>query len=479
MMNGREIMNYSGYLFSILCIIMVFFVSSVSGEISVYRDGALSPNVTQQPPVSPSLFDNPKLVALPVNVDFSGAPTQGRVPLRVLFSDLSSGNPAQWRWDFGDGSVSDMENPLHTYTVGGVYDVSLTVSGPLGSAIKVKEHYITVEPGMLRANFTADPMNGSAPLTVRFMDTSKGAVIWLWDFGDGSKGSMIPNPTHTFSKNGTYPVRLHVGNQAGGSDTITRDIIVSPYQEFTVDFTAIPQVGTAPLLVNFTGEASDEVKSWRWNLGDSTVADTPNPAHVFQHEGLYTVSLTAWDLQGNSATKRKPGYIRVQKRSPSSGAIPLYVGWNLISVPLPLSAGNDTAMIFRNIDSAGHSLFRYDTSAGGWTVLTPDANITPFAAFWIFSGRNDTIPLSFAGSSTPTPREISLGWSTIGIYGTESRMAASALESVKEQWVYCFGFAARLQQYQNAIIKGQDDQVLLSPYAGYWIYLSDPGTLRT
>jgi PKD repeat protein len=310
------------------------------------------------------------------------------------------------------------------------------------------------------------------------MDASEGAVIWLWDFGDGSQGSMIPNPTHTFSKNGTYPVRLHVGNQAGGSDTITRDIIVSPYQEFTVDFTARPLVGTAPLSVSFTGQASDEVKSWRWNFGDGSFADSRNSEHLFRHEGSYTVSLTAWDMQGNSATKRKPGYIRVQNPS-LSGAIPLSPGWNLISVPLPLSAGNDTAMIFRNIDSAGHSLFRYDTSAGGWTVLTPDAYITPFAAFWIFSGRNDTIPLSFAASSTPAPRKIPLGWSTIGIYGTESRIASSALESMKDQWVYCFGFDARLQQYQKAIIKGQNDQTPLVPYAGYWIYMSDPGTLST
>jgi PKD repeat protein len=59
---------------------------------------------------------------------FQGSPRAGVDPLTVQFSDLSSGSPVQWRWDFGDGGSSTFQNPSHQYTLPGVYDVSLWVS---------------------------------------------------------------------------------------------------------------------------------------------------------------------------------------------------------------------------------------------------------------------------------------------------------------------------------------------------------------
>ncbi len=46
----------------------------------------------------------------------------------ATFSDLSSGNPTNWAWDFGDGAASNLPSPSHTYAAPGVYNVSLTVS---------------------------------------------------------------------------------------------------------------------------------------------------------------------------------------------------------------------------------------------------------------------------------------------------------------------------------------------------------------
>jgi hypothetical protein len=51
-------------------------------------------------------------------------------PLRVTFTDLSSYEPAQWRWDFGDGTASQDTSPVHEYAKPGVYEVCLIVSNP-------------------------------------------------------------------------------------------------------------------------------------------------------------------------------------------------------------------------------------------------------------------------------------------------------------------------------------------------------------
>lgn len=76
---------------------------------------------------------------------FSVSPTRGPASLTVQFADQSSGQITQWRWDFGDGHTSIMRNPQHTYEVLGSYTVSLTVSGPTGSATETKVGLITVD----------------------------------------------------------------------------------------------------------------------------------------------------------------------------------------------------------------------------------------------------------------------------------------------------------------------------------------------
>jgi len=91
--------------------------------------------------------------------DFSGTPTSGTTPLTVAFSDLSGGGPvADWSWTFGDGATSTLQNPSHTYTVAGTYDVQLTVSGPGGSDTLSRLAYVAVVdlPQFIRGDGNGD-----------------------------------------------------------------------------------------------------------------------------------------------------------------------------------------------------------------------------------------------------------------------------------------------------------------------------------
>jgi PKD repeat protein len=65
-------------------------------------------------------------------------------PLTVAFSNLSSGDYQTRQWDLGDGQISILENPTHTYQARGRYTVTLTVVGPGGSDTRTKAEYITV-----------------------------------------------------------------------------------------------------------------------------------------------------------------------------------------------------------------------------------------------------------------------------------------------------------------------------------------------
>lgn len=54
-------------------------------------------------------------------------------PLLVNFTDLSTGLPTSWSWDFGDGATSTLQSPTHTYTAPGRYAACLTASSACGS----------------------------------------------------------------------------------------------------------------------------------------------------------------------------------------------------------------------------------------------------------------------------------------------------------------------------------------------------------
>jgi len=151
--------------------------------------------------------------------DFAADKTKGITPFTVKFTDISTGNPTTWTWDFGDGATSTGQNPTHIYSTSGtsstnMFTVLLTVSNPNGNDIAKKTDYITVTQTPI-AEFAVDSRQGKAPFIVKFRDISAGnPSTWSWEFGDGT-GSSEQNPTHLYPYEGAYDVRLTVSNQYG------------------------------------------------------------------------------------------------------------------------------------------------------------------------------------------------------------------------------------------------------------------------
>ena len=138
--------------------------------------------------------------------NFSATPVSGCTPLVVNFTDLSGGNPNQWKWDLGNGTISFLKNPSVTYFTPGQYTIKLVIHNAAGSADSItKIQYITVniQPTV---NFTGVPVTGCFPLPVQFTDQSSagsGSIsVWQWDFGDGNS-SALQNPAHTYTATAT------------------------------------------------------------------------------------------------------------------------------------------------------------------------------------------------------------------------------------------------------------------------------------
>jgi parallel beta-helix repeat protein len=108
-----------------------------------------------------------------------------------------------------------------------------------------------------------------------------------------------------------------------------------------VSFAASPSSGDAPLTVNFAGTVGSQADiQWLWDFGDGTTDPTQTPTHVYQNNGIYTISLTASN-DGWSNKTTKTGYVMVGIATPVSdfsgtpvtGAFPLTVTFTDQSTP--------------------------------------------------------------------------------------------------------------------------------------------------
>src|SRR5262249_5944954 len=154
----------------------------------------------------------------PVVAGFAASPTNGVAPLTVVFTNLSTG-ATNYSWAFGDGNLSTNTNPANTYTNPGLFSVSLTAIGPVGTNALTRTNYILVLAPVV-ANFADSPTNGVAPLTVVFTNLSTGATNYSWAFGDGNL-STNTNPANTYTNPGLYSVSL-TAIGPGGTNALTR-----------------------------------------------------------------------------------------------------------------------------------------------------------------------------------------------------------------------------------------------------------------
>ncbi len=149
------------------------------------------------------------------------------------------------------------------------------------------------------ANFTFDNNNKCAGTTITFTNTSTAIdtyTTYLWDFGDGNT-STAKNPTHSYTTNGTYSVKLTSTNNSICEDDVTKAINVTTAP--VLNFTMSPLTGCAPRTVTFTNLSSGAVPSsnYDWDFGNgNTLTGVKDPPAQLYHEGTWKVRL----ISGNS-----------------------------------------------------------------------------------------------------------------------------------------------------------------------------------
>ena len=250
-----------------------------------------------------------------VKANFTASPTIGCPPMVVNFQDKSSGNPTEWKWDLGNGTISFLKDPIATYFNPGDYTIKLIVKNQNGADSVAKTKFITVYE-LPTASFTASDTTGCFPLKVVFRDSSlpgSGTIAtYQWDFGDGNL-STLRNPIHTYTNAGDFTVTLRVINSNGCVKVFTRPAYIKLRDGVKADFIFdIPSNCKSPVLVNFTNKSGGTgILTYKWDLGNGSTSILQDPSASYISAGDYTVKLIASNTTGCTDTLVKKDFVKI------------------------------------------------------------------------------------------------------------------------------------------------------------------------
>jgi PKD repeat protein len=216
-------------------------------------------------------------------------------PLTVNFNSVVNGGNLYY-WDFGDGTTSTQQNPTHTYTYYGVFNVMLVVTNSSGCKDSLlKSSYIQIQKPVV--SIPGLPVKGCAPLTFQFkadINTTEPITSYLWNFGDGTT-STLANPAHTFT-NGNYTISVIIITVSGCTDSVTVVNGITAGNKLKINFTADPRDVCAKLPIQFTDlSTGGTADKWLWYFGDGTTSSDQHPKHPYNDTGYFDVKLVVWN----------------------------------------------------------------------------------------------------------------------------------------------------------------------------------------
>ncbi|MGB1295950.1 MAG: PKD domain-containing protein [Flavobacteriales bacterium] len=187
-----------------------------------------------------------------------------------------------WYWEFGDGNSSTVQNPIHSYSNSGLYDITLTVTLDNGCSKSFqKENHIEVYDVNIDFNsITSICVDNEVPFTSVVnmpAHVNNPPVLFEWSFGDGGT-STEEHPAHLFSEIGEFDVELTVTLQNGCNYYISYADYMEIYDDYIdIDLTYSHDTIAYPfadwIIVNPTTTNYDSLV---WYLNGERYINNPN-----------------------------------------------------------------------------------------------------------------------------------------------------------------------------------------------------------
>jgi PKD repeat protein len=219
------------------------------------------------------------------------------LPSSVKFTDSSTScsgySITQWLWEFGDGTTSTLQNPVHTYLTEGSFTVRLTIRDDGGLQIR-KSRRVEISNDLAGVDLGPDTFfcNGASII----LDAGVTGATYLWNTGETQQ------QIETFFA-GEYSVEVTKGGCVG-KDTV----YVDTRPPLFADFVYVESATCLPSAVEFTDVSqtcTGAIVGWEWDFGDGGTSSQRNPSHVYTTSGMFDVTLTITASNGSVITITK------------------------------------------------------------------------------------------------------------------------------------------------------------------------------
>ncbi len=260
-----------------------------------------------------------------------------RTQIQFLDSSVSPfGSITNWNYDFGDGGNSfGPANPYYTYTVPGIYTVTLvTDQNGCFDTVK-KQNYIHV--GLPGSKFVFK-VNCNKLGEVQFTDSSAGATSMLWRFGDGTTSTQT-NPVHQYSVvPGVYTVsQITYNSLTGCKDSLPHTVIINNYSTNMSALDSNVCVGDtvflSPVISGSAAPLASTLQSVAWSYTPmpglfNDPLTMANGVYEARARGRYNITVLVKDLNDCPATRTNNNFITVGgpivhfKATPTTGCAP-------------------------------------------------------------------------------------------------------------------------------------------------------------
>lgn len=230
----------------------------------------------------------------------------------VQFTNLSAycKNDLVYTWDFGDGTTSNEENPLHTFPdpeddEAIDYFITLTATS-LGDNL-TDMFSLSYRNSMITPSFSNNQVSDCSPLILTNTSNICNAssisdfptFVYTWDFGDGQPEVITDHNTRFFEYNytasGTYTISLTISDPSNplfSAPPFTNEVTINIDTAADFDF----DISCFETQFNNLSIACDPISTFTWDFGDgSPISNEENPLHRFTTIGPHNVSLTVND----------------------------------------------------------------------------------------------------------------------------------------------------------------------------------------
>lgn len=216
------------------------------------------------------------------------------------------GRPLHHRWTMDGAKVGDGPGLTRTFDVPGSHDVTLVVDDGSGTANSTTQVSTTVHvnhPPIARPGPDQVLCEPVVRLDARASaDPDGDALVFEWDFGDGSPAGHGASVTHVYAGGGSYPVTLRVDDGTGlanGVDQAGLEVRVNSAPHAVAGDDATHCAGEVVLFDGSSSRDPDgDVLKYAWEFGDGSSGDGMHPVHVYEAAGTYPVTLAVQDDSG-------------------------------------------------------------------------------------------------------------------------------------------------------------------------------------